>query len=303
VIAAKLAGLRGLLIIVFFAGVLSCSRDAGELQPSISGAPAQRVIALAPHLTELLFTAGAGDRLVGVVEFSDYPDAARALPRVGDAFRLDYEAIAALEPDLILGWASGNPKNVFKRLRELDYRVVALEPGSLDSVADQLRLIGRLTGTSVNADRAATEYEQALAGLRDRYRDAEKISVFYQVSAQPMLTISRRQLIGQAIETCAGRNIFADLNELTPAVSIEAVIDRAPDVIILAGFGTNETQVRESLSLWARWTNIPAVRHGDMYVVNADLIARPSVRMLGGVGQICEQLDAARRKESARTGL
>jgi iron complex transport system substrate-binding protein len=142
-----------------------------------------------------------------------------------------------------------------------------------------------------------------LAGLRDRYQEAEKISAFYQVSTQPMLTISRRHLIGQAIETCGGRNIFADLNELTPAVSIEAVIDRAPDVIIVAGFGTNETEVRESLSLWAQWPNIPAVRHGDMYVVNADLIVRPSARILGGVGQICGHLDAARRKENARAGL
>ena len=126
-------------------------------------APAQRVIALAPHLTELLFTAGAGDRLVGVVEFSDFPVAASGLaPNVGDAFRLDYEAIAALEPDLILGWASGTPTNVLARLRDLGYRVVALEPGRLDAVAEHLRVIGRLVGTAEQAETAAAEYEREL---------------------------------------------------------------------------------------------------------------------------------------------
>lgn len=294
---------RNLVLAVCLVCVSSCSQDADQPQKSLSGTPARRIVALAPHLTELVFTAGAGDRLVGVVEFSDFPATAQALPRVGDAFRLDYEAIAALEPDLILGWVSGNPESVFTRLRDLGYRVVALEPVSLEGVAEHLRIIGRLAGTSATADRAAAEYAQALVSLRDRYRGAADISVLYQISVRPMLTISRRHVIGEAIEICGGRNIFANLDELAPAVSVEAILDRAPEVIIASGAGPNVTQLPDGLSVWARWPSIPAVRNGNLYVVDADLIVRPSTRILGGVRRICEHLETARRKKLARAEL
>ncbi len=277
---------------------------AAERSPAAAAteAPAERVISLAPHLTELSFTAGAGDQLVGVVEFSDFPAEARALPRVGDAFRLDYEVIVALEPDLILAWESGNPVNVRARLRDLGFRVVALEPRGLDSIAEHLRYIGALTGTENVANVAATKYEAQLTQLRERYRDAAKISVYYQISARPVLTVSRRHVIDQAIELCGGRNVFADLNELTPAVSVEAVLEASPEVIMVSSPEVEATQMPESLSVWNRWSTVPAVRNGNLYVVDAHLIARSSTRILRGVGQICAHLDTARLK-GADVGL
>jgi iron complex transport system substrate-binding protein len=278
--------------------VASC--DSGHdprFSASSSTQPAKRIITLAPHLTELSFSAGAGDRLVGVVEFSDFPDAATELPRVGDAFRLDYEAIIALEPDLIMGWQSGTPVSVLARLRDLGYRVVVLDSGRLSNIADNLRAIGRLAGTEMQADSAAADYEQVLTRLRDRYRDAQSISVFYQISARPMLTISERHLIGEVIEICGGKNIFAGIDELTPSVSEEAVIDAMPEVIMANNYHPDGGEQPEDLSAWNRWPHIPAVKNRNLYFVNADEITRPSVRILAGVDAVCKNLDLARGKK------
>jgi iron complex transport system substrate-binding protein len=284
-------------VALLLALVASCGSDSeSPLSESYSVQPATRIIALAPHLTELLFTAGAGDRLVGVVEFSDFPDAAVALPRVGDAFRLDYEAIAALEPDLILGWESGTPVDVLARLRDLGYRVVALDSAGLDNIADHLRTIGQLGGTERHGIAAAEDFERSLNNLRRRYRDAESISVFYQISARPLLTISRHHLIGEAIELCGGQNIFAAVDELTPAISVEVVLDELPQVIMANNYSLDGSEQPDDLLIWTQWPHLPAVQNGNLYFVSADEITRPSARILLGVDAICKNLDLARNK-------
>ena len=254
-------------------------------------ASAQRIVTLAPHLTELTFAAGAGDRLVGTVEFSDWPAAARALPRVGDAFRLDEEALAGLHPDLILAWASGNPSVMLDRLQRLGYRVVAMESSGLDSVAAQLEQIGRLAGTGPVARKAAARFRRRLANLRTRWKAAPRISVFYQVSARPLLTVSRSHVIGQALELCGGDNVFADLPGQVPPVSVEAVLDAAPQAIIASGFGPGP---EPSLQRWMRWQHLPAVEHHNLLVVPADLLSRPGPRLVDGVEAVCHALDQAR---------
>ena len=255
-------------------------------------APVQRIITLAPHLTELVYAAGAGDRLVGVVAFSDFPPEAAALPQVGDAFRLDYEAIAGLHPDLILAWRSGNPADMVQRLRRLDFDVHAMEPTILDDVAEHLQIIGRLAGTEAVADAAAADYRQTLAQLRLRYQEASPVRVFYQVSAQPLFTVSRAHVIGQAIELCGGKNIFAQLVEAVPPVSVESVLEAAPEVILASAYADRD--VATALSLWSDWPRLPAVRSGNLYLVDADRVSRPGTRILGGIAQLCETLEQAR---------
>jgi len=285
---------------VFVAGTIGCDQAPDGATADLSADQiARRIVSLAPHLTELTYAAGAGDRLVGVVDFSDFPVAAKSLPRVGDAFHLDYEVIAALEPDLILGWQSGTATNVLNRLRELGYRVVALEPGHLDSIAEHLRTIGRLTGKSSAANREAIEYATQLQVIRDQYRDAEVLSVFYQVSARPLLTINRHHVIGEAIEICGGRNIFAGLESLAPVVSLEAVLDRSPEVIVASNFGTPDESGDDSLAAWRAWAHIPAVRNENLFLIDADQIVRPSTRILGGIRQLCDSLEKAREKRIA----
>lgn len=257
-------------------------------------ADASRIVALSPHLAELSFTAGAGDRLVGAVEYSDYPAAAAALPRVGDAFRLDYEAIAALEPDLVLAWRSGTPADVQARLSELGYRVVALDATTLAGIAEQITAIGDLAGTSTIAEPAATAYLRQLSEISGRYRDAVPIDVFYQISAQPLFTISGRHAINEAIELCGGRNVFVDIDGLSPAVSLESVIVAAPQAIVSAQSPPSRAAADALREQWSAWTSVPAVRAENLFVVDADLIHRPAARILDAITAMCSALDVAR---------
>lgn len=285
-----------LLLVLTTLLVTACGGDRPADRVVETNQPAGRIITLSPHLTELVYSAGAGNRLIGAVEYSDFPDAALELPRIGDAFRLDYEVIIELEPDLILAWESGTPLEVIERLEQLDFRVVALGAGSLNGVADNLRAIGQLTGTKQYADAAAEKYERSLHDIRQEAAGLAPVTVFYQVSARPVLTISRQHVIGEAIELCGGINVFGDLPELTPSVSPEAVIDAAPEAIIAGRFRTDDSSAADGLAAWRQWESIPAVRKGNLYLVDANLIARSSIRVLGGVRELCASLARAREQ-------
>jgi len=275
-----------------------CDSPTPESTDSFVAEPARRIITLSPHLTELVFTAGAGDRLVGVVEYSDYPQAAVSLPRIGDAFRIDYEAVADLAPDLILAWQSGNPMDVQNRLRRLGYRVEALEPIQLDDIASNLRRIGSLAGTRSVADKAADAFLDRLIALRRDYAAVMPVRVFYQISREPLLTVSDRHVIGQVIQLCGGRNVFGELAELVPAVSLESVLDKAPEVV-LAGTADQLNDRRKLMAEWQSWGNLPATRAANLFLVNADFLSRASTRLVQGVVEVCEILKRSRANLSA----
>jgi iron complex transport system substrate-binding protein len=259
-----------------------------------AAAPALRIVTLAPHLAELVHAAGAGQQLVGAVEWTDYPTAAAALPRVGDAFRLDLEALAALAPDLVLAWRGGNPDHMLEQLELRGYRVVALAPEQLDDIGVHLVEIGRLAGSVEPAREAAERYRAGLEALRRAQAGKPEVRVFYQVSWRPLYTVGGRQLISEVIALCGGRNVFAELGELAPAVGMEAVIARDPEVILTA-----DVQHAE-LAEWRRWPSISAVARGHLYSVDGDLVVRATPRILEGARQVCEALDEARRGEEGR---
>jgi iron complex transport system substrate-binding protein len=254
-------------------------------------APAQRIVSLAPHLTELAFTAGAGDRIVATVEYSDHPAAARKIPRIGDAFRVDLERLLALRPDAVLVWDSGNPAPTIERIRALHLPVVAFQTQRLEHVATALREIGRLAGTSAIAERAAADYERRMQELRDEYRDRAPLRVFIEVDDQPLYTVNGKQIISEIVELCGGRNVFADLNEFAPAIGIEAVIAANPQAII----STDDT-VPDAAATWQRWRHIEAVRIGNVYTLRSDDIARATTRLTVAAESVCRTLDTARER-------
>jgi iron complex transport system substrate-binding protein len=260
-----------------------------------AAAPPQRIVSLAPHLTELAFTAGAGDRIVATVDYSDHPDAARSIPRIGDAFRVDLERLLALRPDAILVWESGTPAPTIERIRALQLRVVPFQTQRLEDVATVLREIGRLAGTSEVAERAAADYERRIRELRERYRDRTPLRVFIEVDDRPLYTVNGRQIISEIVELCGGRNVFADLGELAPAISIESVIAANPQVIV----STDDT-VPDASAEWARWRHIEAVRTGNVYTLRSDDIARATTRLTVAADAVCRTLDTARERLQAR---
>lgn len=253
--------------------------------------PAARIVSLAPHVTELLFAAGAGDRLVGAVQYSDYPAAARQIPRIGNAHRLDLERIAALQPDLVIGWRSGNPAGQLQQIRQLGLPLYITEPDSLDGIAATIEQLGRLAGTGTTASSAARDFRRHLSRLQAEYSDRKPVGVFYEVWPEPLITISGDHVISKVIRLCGGRNIFAGMQQLAPRVSLEAVLAAAPQVIITSG---SDEQRPAWLDEWRQWSQLPAVRHEQLHFIPPGLLQRPTPRILTGAERLCEILVRAR---------
>jgi iron complex transport system substrate-binding protein len=280
-----------------FGYLLLCALSVGcapsDEVPQTKAGPATRIVSLAPNITELVYAAGAGDRLVGTVEYSDYPPAALELPRIGDSVRIDYEALRLLEPDLVLAWESGNPGEIVQRMRQLGYRVVTLEPRSLAAIADELLRIGELTGTQEQAVGAERDFRAELAKLRTESSGQRRVlSVFWQISANPYFTVTGEHVINEIIELCGGQNIFAELSGLAPPVTLEAILARKPDTII-ASVKPGDEQWKES---WREWENLPAVVNDHLFSVDPDLVSRSGPRIAQGAAEVCHSLDRARNQ-------
>ena len=254
-------------------------------------APAPRVVALAPSLAELAFAAGAGGRLVGVARFSDFPPAARAIPQVGDAARVDFERIVALKPDLILAWKSGNSAADVDRLEGLGYPAFVSEPARLADIPRLLRAIGVLAGTGPAASEAAVDFEREIRALRDRHERARKVRVFYLIWHKPLLTVNGAHMISDVITLCGGENIFADVNLLTPPVTMEAVIAGRPEVILGGASAGGE---KEFARRW-RASSVPPLSGLPAYYVNPDVIQRQTPRIVEGAKAVCSALEGVRR--------
>jgi iron complex transport system substrate-binding protein len=251
--------------------------------------PAQRVVTLAPSLTELAFAAGAGHAVVGVVAYSDYPPAAANLPVVASSGGIDVEGVLAVKPDLVLAWRSGNRPADLARLEKLGIPVLVTEPHRLADVPRILRLIGRAAGTEASAEAAAQVFETDLARLRARYAEGRVVTVFYQVWERPLRTIGGAHIIDEVIRICGGRNVFADLQPLAPEVALESVIAADPDVILTGG-GDGA-----SVPSWARQASLRAVAEGHVYGIDEALVERPTPRLAQGVAQVCDRLARVRR--------
>ena len=249
-----------------------------------------RLLSLAPNITELAYAAGAGDHLVGTVEYSDYPAAARTLPRVGDAFRVDMERVLALHPDVVLAWESGTPRQIVERLQQLGLHVVAIDAHRVADVRTALLKIGTLAGTGQIATRAADEFDASMAKLRNYYAGRARVSVFIQVGDRPLYTVNGEHIMSEVVELCGGTNVFANLQQLAPVVSIEAVLAANPDVIL----AMSDT-VPDARAAWSRWSQIAAVRNNNVFTVPSDDIARTTLHLTRGAQTVCEDLERARK--------
>ncbi len=249
-----------------------------------------RIIALSPHLTELIFAAGAGDQLVGTVAFSDYPSAAETIPRIGDGAGLNIEAIAALKPDIVFYWPSGNAARQIEQLRALELKLVASDPQSFEQVASDLRTIGQLAGTSLQANRAADNFLNGMNQLRAEYQSRNKVNLFLEISRNPLITIGKESFVNEVFEVCGGENVFADVSQGWPQVSVEAIFLRQPAVIL-----TGDSDTDAFTTYWQQWPQLQAVRHNRLYSINPDWLVRQTPRLLPGAKRICEMLDQVRR--------
>ena len=253
--------------------------------------PARRIVSLAPHVTELLYAAGAGEQMVGAVSYSDYPDAAKGLPRVGGYNKVDVEAVVALRPDLVIGWGEGNRPAERERLQALGIAVFVNDPHSLDDIAHSLERIGQLAGTSKVANAAANDFRERHAALKARYGSQRPVRVFYQVWHSPLMTVNGAHLISEAIRLCGGENVFAALPTLTPRIGTESVLAANPQAIVASGMDAARP---EWLDDWRRWSDLTSVRNEHLFFIPPDLIQRHSPRILDGAERLCGQLEEVR---------
>ena len=255
--------------------------------------PAQRIVSLAPQLTEKAFSAGAGDKLVGVVNYSDYPEAALGLPVIGSYEKISYEALIGLQPDLVLAWESGNGPEIIQRLKELGFTVYTSESKRIPDIAKSIRDIGILSGHRQHSEQVAAQFLQTYQGLVNDNKDKLPIQVFYQLWHQPIMTTNNEHTISNALEVCGGVNVFGDALPVIPRVGVEAVVRRNPQVIVASGMGEERP---EWLDEWKKWPHMTAVNIGALYSVPPDLLHRHTVRLLQGVAMLCEHFDDARKR-------
>ena len=213
------------------------------------------------------------------------------LPIIGDAFTVDHEQLALLKPDALLAWESGIPAHVVEEMRHVGYRVEVIRSRSLNDVAIALRRIGELTGHEAEANEAAAAFTAGLQSLQQRFASEQIISVFYQVARRPLYTVNGEHYVSELISLCGGENIFADLNTLAPAIAVEAVVERNPEVMLASSDAGDD-----AFAEWKRWPNLAAVRLGNQYLMPADEIVRATPRLLSAGESLCKALQISREK-------
>jgi iron complex transport system substrate-binding protein len=253
--------------------------------------PAKRIVALAPHIVENLYAAGAGSAIVGAVDYCDYPEEAKKIPRVGAIGAHSLEAIVALKPDLVVAWTGSGGVKIQQKLQSLGIAVYMSDPHTLTDVARSIENLGALTGHSGTAQKNAKAYLQGLQSLTEQYQSRNPVTVLYQVWYEPLQTLNDDHIISDVIRLCGGRNAFGDALTLAPTINMEAVIARNPEVIIASGMGEARP---DWLDNWKAWPSLRAVQKEHLYFIPPDLIQRHTPRILQGAQLMCEQLEKAR---------
>ena len=253
-----------------------------------SALAAERIITLSPGTTELVYAIGAGDKIIATVEHSDYPEQAASLPHIGNYQSINIEAILALKPDLIIAWPDGNPAPQLAQLEQMGLAIHYSNAATLNDLPLELIKLGSATGDTKKAQQVAQKYQRKLTELKERYKNRETMSLFYQVWPEPLMSVSNNSWIGESVLLCGGQNIFADSKQPFPLVSIEHVLLKKPQIIIAAD------KKQSVLEHWQKWPMLPAVKKQHLYTLEPDHLHRYGPRLLLGISQLCEAIDKAR---------
>ena len=269
---------------------ISVTDDAGNVITLAS--PAKRIISLSPHVTEMIFAAGAGEQIIGTVKYSDYPEAAKAIPRVGDNRQLDIERIIALKPDLLVVWMHGAFERQLEPLRKSGIPYYFSEPHKLEQIPETLLKLGSLFGTEKQARAAAGAFSQQLLQLSARYQKQSTVRTFYQVWGKPIFTLNDKNIVSDVIRVCGGKNIFGHLSAAAPTLSTEAVIQENPELILS---GDSENQGVSGIEQWKTFGTMLAVKNRNLVAIDGDQLNRAGPRIIDGAKAVCEAMDNARK--------
>lgn len=253
---------------------------------------AQRVLVLAPHLTEIVDFVGGMSKVIAVDGSSNFPESVNTLPKLGNPWMLGAESILARKPDLVLVWQSGISMEVVAQLRKAGVPVFVSEPKKIEQVANTMRRLSKLLGTEQASARSVEEWLQQFKSLRAEYGGRSIVPVFYQVWSQPLMTLGGQHAVSEVIELCGGRNIFVDLPNLAAQVNVEGVLKRKPEVLLASG---SERDHQSFVMQWASWPQMPAVKRNQVYTVPNDILVRNGPRLIGAAKLVCAHIEQARR--------
>ena len=255
--------------------------------------PALRVIAMAPHATELVYAAGGAEKIIAAVDYSDFPEAAKRLPRVGSNRQVDMERVVALKPDLIVIWLHGSSERQIEQIRALGIPMFHSEPKKLNDIPDSLQRIGKLMGTEKTADAAAARLRTQLGALAARYAGRSPVRMFYQVWDKPLYTLNGGHIVSDAVRLCGGENIYAAMKVTAPVVSAESVLSEDPEAIISTGERSKDDG---GVAVWKPYSSMTAVRRDNLFRLDGNLLNRAGPRMIDGAAALCEKLELARQR-------
>ena len=259
--------------------------------------PAQRIVSLAPHVTEQLFAAGAGGKIVGASEYSDYPEAAKNLPRVASSGTVNLEMVLALKPDLVVAWRLEATAAALTRLESLGVPVLYSEPRRLAQIPQAIEALGELAGPLDTAKPLARALREELARLDAEYSSRRPVTVFYQISERPLMTIGGGQFVSDAIDLCGGRNIFAGATVMAPMVNVESVIAADPEAIVTA---RPDPADKSWEPFWRRFPGLFAVEAENLDTVPTNEMHRHGPRAIGATRLLCQRINEARVKAASR---
>lgn len=250
-----------------------------------------RIVALAPHLVEMMYAIGAEAHIVATVEYANHPTEAKAIPRIGDYRGISFERLLAHRPDVVLFWQGGNQHADLVKMKELGIEVISLPSRRLSDITNTLKVIGDITNKQPQAQAVADDFTNALRDVKTKYAQKDTVNVFYSLWHEPLMTISDDSWISDLLAHCQANNLFG--NGATPSlqVSIEQVIQVKPEVIVVPDA---HSDIKQDLSLWHKWPQIPAIENDAIVHVNGNAMHRFSPNLLSGLIKMCERIDQHR---------
>ncbi|ALS34102.1 vitamin B12 transport system substrate-binding protein [Pseudoalteromonas translucida KMM 520] len=268
--------------------------QANKIQiDKVQPAKALRIVALAPHIVENLYAIGAGDNIVGTVDYADYPAAAKNITRIGGYYGISIEKLLVLKPDIVIAWKSGNQSDDLAQIERLGIKLYLTDPTTVTGIADELLMLGKLTGNIKQSEQVVKAFNTKLAAIKAKQQGKSKLTGFYQLWSEPMMTVSKNTGISELMATCQVTNVFANSRTDYPQISIENVIVAKPQIIIIPD---EKSATPQPTINWQQWPEIPAVKNKQFLSVNADLLHRFSARMLDGLADMCDKIAVSRQQ-------
>ena len=241
-----------------------------------SGKVPKRIVSLAPAITEILYAIGAGDRVVGVTNYCNYPEEAAKRDKIGDFAIVDFEKIVALEPDLVIATRDGNPRETVEKIQSLGIATLVIDSGSFDQTLEAIKAVGKAVGKHEKANSLSDSLKKQWDETGKKHAEGPRPKVLLLVGVNPLVASGRGSLGDDLVGQAGGKNIFADSGKAYVQTDYETIISLAPDVILQCAMGSETSQqVRDR---WNRWSSIPAVKNGRIHVLNPDLVNRPGPR-------------------------